>query len=204
MNAEPICAVLAQEHRDLARSLQRLAGSAAPTNDEQVLAHDRFAVDVASHLVVEDIIVQPVIQAVVRRDGLTSERRADISIIVSQVVRAGAAGSDERFRDFVCGAYRSFVSHAERTEIGILTYVYRCFHRRDRFALAEVYRGVQPRLAERHATGLPSPARDRSLADVELLDKLRNEATAELGPWIPASPAGMPPPLVAGGDTAFG
>lgn len=204
MNVEPICSVLAKEHRDLARSLQRMAGGVPPTSREQVTDHDRFAVDLAAHLVVEDVIVQPVIQAVVQRGGLEEERRADISIIVNQVVRAGAAGSEDRFRAFMCGAYSSFVSHAERTEIGILTYVYRCFHRRDRFALAEVYRGVQSRLAERHAGALPSPGRDRSLVDVALLEELRGEAATELSPWLPAAPVAMPQPLAAGGDAAVG
>jgi len=204
MNAEPICTVLAQEHRDLARSLQRIASGSQPTRPERVRDHDRFALDLAAHLTVEDVIVQPVIDEVVQRDGLQAERRADISIIVNQVVRAGATGSEERFREFMCGAHRSFVSHAERTEIGILTYVYRCFHRRDRFVLAEVYRGVQSRLAERHAARLPSPGRVRSVSDVRLLEELRDEASAELEPWLPASPVAMPQSLVTDGDAAFG
>lgn len=196
MNPEPICTVLAQEHRDLARSLQRIASASPPTSDEQVRDHDRFAVDLAAHLVVEDVIIQPVIDAVVQRAGLRTERRADIAIIVNQVVRAGAVGSEERFQEFMCGAHRSFVSHAERTEIGILTYVYRCFHRRDRSALAEVYRGVQSRLAERHAAQLASPGSVRSVSDIVvsdivLLEELRDEATAELDPWLPAAPATM-------------
>ena len=204
MNAQPICAVLVQEHRDLARSLQRMASGPPPVGAEQLRRHERFTADLAAHLVVEDVIVQPVIDGIVQREGLHEERRADITIITNQVVRAGVAGSEDRFRDLMRGATKSFASHAERTEIGILTFVYRYFHRRDRFALAEVYRGVQARLAERHAKELPSQGRDRTLGDSELLEALRDAATAELGPWLPASPVRMPQGMVGGTDAAVG
>lgn len=186
MNAMTICAVLVQEHRDLSRALAALTGEARPRSSDEVGEHGRFVIDLATHLITEDVVVQPVIRDVLRRAELAAERRADIAIIVDHLDRAGRSETPEGFRRLARAAHQDFVNHAERTELGILTFVHRRFHRRDRFALGDVYRQTQATMVERFGDARPGNGEAAAPCSSALLEELRRQVEAHLDPWLPS------------------
>lgn len=199
MNAMTICAVLMQEHRDVSRALAALTGGVPPRGSDEVGEHGRFVIDLATHLIAEDVVVQPVIRDILQRAELAAERRADIAIIIDHLDRAGRSEAPEGFRRLARAAHQDFVNHAERTELGILTFVHRRFRRRDRFALGDVYRQTQAKMFERFADVRPGNGEAAAPCGSALLEALRRQVEAHLAPWLPA-PDGPDAVAVASDD----
>lgn len=170
---QTIIQVLTDEHQARLQELDDGVRRPAGLRDNQE-ALDRLTLAVATHLVAEEVIIEPAVTRVLTRDGLRDERDMDIRYCIRSLSRAGTRrDAPDDFVGAVQEARAAYLDLTSRTEIEVLPYLYHVFDHAEERRLAEIY----PTVCERVAGGYrqEQAAGGRSWEDADLVGRLRRK-----------------------------
>lgn len=170
--------VLVDEHRARLQELDDLAAHPARLREETDVL-DQLTLDVAAHLVGEEVIIEPVVTRVLSRDGFRDEREMDIRFCIRTFARAGIRRAEpDVVADVLRDARAVYQDLTSRTEVEVLPYLHYVFDDREKRRLAEIY----PTICEESAAGYRQEQRagQPSWEDADLVRRLRRLHTVVL------------------------